>query len=88
MPSGSEEGAVAKSSPQDYQVSPGVTQKIDFILASGCIALHSAAVQGFPQWPSGKESACNAGDAGDVDLIPGWEDPPEEEMATHSSILA
>ena len=25
--------------------------------------------------------------AGDVDSIPGWEDPLEEEMATHSSIL-
>ena len=24
----------------------------------------------------------------DAGLIPGWEDPPEEEMATHSSILA
>ena len=26
--------------------------------------------------------------AGDVGLIPGWEDPLEKEMATHSSILA
>ena len=33
----------------------------------------------------GKESACNAGDPG---LIPGWEDPQEMGMATHSSILA
>ena len=33
----------------------------------------------------GKESACSAGDAG---LIPGWEDPLEEGMVTHSSILA
>ena len=31
------------------------------------------------------ESACSAGD---MHLIPGWEDPLEEEMATHSSILA
>ena len=30
----------------------------------------------------------NAGDARDTGLIPGWEDPVEEEMATHSSILA
>ena len=30
------------------------------------------------------ESACNAGNAGS---IPGSEDPLEEEMATHSSIL-
>ena len=33
----------------------------------------------------GKESACNAGDLG---LIPGQEDPLEEGMAIHSSILA
>ena len=26
--------------------------------------------------------------AGDVGLIPGWEDPLEKEMATHSSTLA
>ena len=32
-----------------------------------------------------KESACNAEDSG---LIPGWEDPLEKEMATHSSTLA
>ena len=34
---------------------------------------------------SGKESACKAGE---LDLIPGCEDPLEEGMATHSSILA
>ena len=34
----------------------------------------------------GKESICNAGDAGSIGL--GWEDPLEEGMATHSSILA
>ena len=33
----------------------------------------------------GKESTCNAGDPG---LIHGLEDPLEEGMATHSSILA
>ena len=33
----------------------------------------------------GKESACNAGDP---DLTPGWEDPLEGGVATHSSILA
>ena len=32
-----------------------------------------------------KNLPANAGDAGS---IPGSEDPPEEEMATHSSILA
>ena len=39
---------------------------------------------GFPSGSDGKESACNAGDLG---LIPGWEDPLEKGMATHSSIL-
>ena len=39
----------------------------------------------FPGDSDGKESACNAGDLG---LILGWEDILEEDMATHSSILA
>ena len=38
-------------------------------------------MQGFPDGSYGKESACNAGDLG-------WEDPLEEGMATHSSVLA
>ena len=41
-----------------------------------------------PWWLHGKESACNAGDTGDSGSIPGWEDALEEEIATHSSILA
>ena len=32
-----------------------------------------------------KKSACNVGDLGS---IPGWKDPLEEGMETHSSILA
>ena len=48
----------------------------------------------FPSGSGSKESACNAGDS---DLIPGfdpcvqspdWEDPLEKQMATLSSILA
>ena len=39
---------------------------------------------GFPGGSEGKESALDAGDLG---LIPGWEDPLEKGMATHSSIL-
>ena len=34
---------------------------------------------------NGKESTCNAGD---LDLILGWENPLEKRKATHSSILA
>ena len=41
---------------------------------------------GLPQWLSGKESACNVGDAGVWSLC--WEDPLEEGTATQSSILA
>ena len=41
--------------------------------------IHSPQTQG-PK-PTGKESACNAGDLG-------WDDPLEKEMAIHSSILA
>ena len=40
---------------------------------------------GLFRWLSGKESSCQAGDAG---LILGWEDPLEKETATHSSICA
>ena len=42
-------------------------------------------VRGFPGGSNGKESACNAGCLG---VIPGWEDPLEKAMATHSCILA
>ena len=35
-----------------------------------------------------KNPTANAGDAGDVALIMGGKDLPEEEMAVHSSILA
>ena len=44
-------------------------------------------ILGLPWQYSGEESACNA-DLGEAGLILGWEDPLEEEMATHSSILA
>ena len=40
---------------------------------------------GFPDGSDSKESAYNAGD---LDSIPGQEDPLEKGMATHSSILA
>ena len=41
--------------------------------------------RGFPGGSDSEESTCNAGDPG---LILGQEDLLEEEMATHSSILA
>ena len=39
----------------------------------------------FPGGSDGKEST---GTVGDLDFILGWEDPLEEGVATHSSILA
>ena len=39
---------------------------------------------GFLGGSDGKKYACNVGD---LDLIPGLEDPLEEGMATHSNIL-
>ena len=45
----------------------------------------SRVVPVFPHSSVGKESACSAGD---LRSIPGWEDPLEKEMATHSSTLA
>ena len=35
-----------------------------------------------------KNRLANGGDVGDTDSLPGQEDPLEEEMATHSSMLA
>ena len=43
---------------------------------------------GFLDCSAGKESACNAGDTGDLGWIHGSGRSSEEGMATHSSILA
>ena len=43
--------------------------------------LPSSVFLGFPGGSDGKESACNAGELG-------WEDPLEEGVSTHSSIVA
>ena len=39
-----------------------------------------------PQWLSGKDSACNAGDTGDASSVPGSGRSPAGGLATHSSI--
>ena len=44
-------------------------------------------LQGFLGGSVGKEFTCNVRDKGDVGSIPGLEDPLEEGMVTHSSIL-
>ena len=43
---------------------------------------------GFPGGSVLKNSPANEGDSGDPGSISGLEDPLEEEMATHSSVLA
>ena len=45
-------------------------------------------IPGFPHDSVVKNLPANAGDTGDVDSIPGSGRSLEEEMATHSSILA
>ena len=45
----------------------------------------------FPGDSDGKVPSCNAGDPGSIPGLgrsPGWQDPLEEKMATHSSILS
>ena len=48
---------------------PGRNAQIDF--PSGSSSSEVPNHYGLPQWLSGKESACNAGNPGDVGLIPG-----------------
>ena len=49
----------------------------------------SASVLWLPCWLSGKETACIAGDLQETWVWSlGWEDHPEKEIVTHSSILA
>ena len=53
---------------------------------TGTFACPQLTTFGLPRWLSDKKNPpANAGDTGS---IPGWEDPLEEGMATHSSILA
>ena len=53
--------------------------------------MESLSHRDFPGGSDGKVSAYNAGDLGLIPGLgrsPGWEDPLEKEMSTHSSILA
>ena len=52
-------------------------------------SLEVALIRGFPgSLLVVKDPPINAGDIRDMGLIPGQEGPLEEEMATHSSVLA
>ena len=56
------------------------------------LSVYPRTEEGFPAGSVVKEKKKNplarAGDSEEGGLILGWEDPLEEEMATHSSILA
>ena len=53
-----------------------------------CICICICMYIGLPQWLCGEESACNAGETGDIGSVPGSGRYLEEGMATHSSIPA
>ena len=52
------------------------------------INLEKMILEDFPSVLVVKNLPTKAGDTGDTHLIPGWGRYPEEEMATHSSIVA
>ena len=54
---------------------------------SSLVSVLNNVLLGLPAWLSGKESACNAGETGDVVRFLGLKDSMKKEMATHSSIL-
>ena len=65
-----------------------------FLFIDCLLEAHLCKIVGFPDGSDGKESACNVGDLGWIPGSDPWvgslgrEDPLEEEMATHSNILA
>ena len=59
----------------------GTTERFHFLFT-----FHSC--KHFPGGASGKDPSTNAVDARDVSWVPGLENPLEQEMATHSNILA
>ena len=77
---------------ESYYIEQGVSnQFVNYMLISKCSFQTfdiKQLVLGFPQWLSGQESTCSAGDAEIQVQSLDWEDALEEEMATHSSKLA
>ena len=61
-----------------------MTLKVKILLLSKC----HLTMENIPQWLSGKESSCNAGDAGDVGSIPGSGRSPGRGNGHPPSILA
>ena len=48
------------------------------LIFKNLIVIEYTCVKGLPRWLSGKESACNAGAAGDMGLVPGSGRSPGE----------
>ena len=68
------------------EAASGPAGAVDHLASPSQIGLCQA--RGFPGGLLVKTLPANAGDVSDAELIPGWEDPLEEGVATHSSILA
>ena len=63
-------------------------QKLIFTFMVNWLLIRIPRQLGFPGGARDKESACQCRSIRDLGSIPGGEDPPEESMATHSSITA
>ena len=79
----------------DWSIGPCSWHKSLGTTSVSGVSLISIIDLGLIRWIGGKQSACNAGDTGDVCKLLfflttplSWEDPLEEEMTTHCSILA
>ena len=75
---------------KDYSLQYSGLEKYIDCVAHG-VAKSWTQLNGFHTHPNGsvvKEYICNAEDEGHAGLIPGREDPLDEEMVIHSNILA
>ena len=61
---------------------------LQILIVNMNVIARSALIWGFPGGTVIKNLPANAGDTGDACQSLGWEDPLQESMATHSSILA
>ena len=73
--------------PRKLRESPSIPQ-IKKVYSENILKYKRYGFLGLPGGSVGKESTCNAEDTRDSSCLLGWEDPLEEVIATHSSILA
>ena len=71
-----------------FPVLGGIPWHLINVLSPVTCTLSESKPQDLPSLDPVHLSTCNAGVAGDIGSIPRWKDPLEEEMTTHSSILA